>query len=91
MPATSARQRARLSDIAAGRTASTTTGARPGAPPTPPGNTRHDSPRPGTPPPARLTPAGPAWDITTIVPGTKALHHVLPDLVPSMDRAWTGA
>lgn len=26
-----------------------------------------------------------------IVPGTKALHHVLPDLVPPMDRAWTGA
>lgn len=26
-----------------------------------------------------------------IVPGTKALHHVLPGLVPPMDRAWTGA
>jgi hypothetical protein len=26
-----------------------------------------------------------------IVPGTKALHHLLPDLVPPMDRAWTGA
>jgi hypothetical protein len=26
-----------------------------------------------------------------IVPGTKALHHILPDLVPPMDRAWTGA
>jgi hypothetical protein len=26
-----------------------------------------------------------------IVPGTKALHHVLPDLVPPMDRAWTWA
>ena len=26
-----------------------------------------------------------------IVPGTQALHHVLPDLVPPMDRAWTGA
>jgi hypothetical protein len=25
------------------------------------------------------------------VPGTKALHHLLPDLVPPMDRAWTGA
>jgi hypothetical protein len=26
-----------------------------------------------------------------IVAGTKTLHHVLPDLVPPMDRAWTGA
>jgi hypothetical protein len=26
-----------------------------------------------------------------IVPGTKTLHHLLPDLVPPMDRAWTGA
>jgi hypothetical protein len=26
-----------------------------------------------------------------IVAGTKALHHLLPDLVPPMDRAWTGA
>ena len=26
-----------------------------------------------------------------IVPGTQALHHVLPDLVRPMDRAWTGA
>lgn len=26
-----------------------------------------------------------------IVPGTKTLHHVLPGLVPPMDRAWTGA
>lgn len=25
-----------------------------------------------------------------IVPGTKALHHLLPDLVVPMDRAWTG-
>lgn len=25
-----------------------------------------------------------------IVPATKTLHHVLPDLVPPMDRAWTG-
>jgi len=25
------------------------------------------------------------------VPGTKTLHHILPDLVPPMDRAWTGA
>lgn len=25
-----------------------------------------------------------------IVPGTKALHHLLPDLVPPMDREWTG-
>jgi len=26
-----------------------------------------------------------------IVPGTKTLLHLLPDLVPPMDRAWTGA
>jgi hypothetical protein len=26
-----------------------------------------------------------------IVAGTKTLHHVLPNLVPPMDRAWTGA
>jgi hypothetical protein len=26
-----------------------------------------------------------------IVAGTKALHHLLPDLVPPMDRRWTGA
>jgi hypothetical protein len=26
-----------------------------------------------------------------IVPGTKALHHLLPDLVPPMDRRYTGA
>jgi hypothetical protein len=26
-----------------------------------------------------------------IVAGTKTLHHILPDLVPPMDRAWTGA
>lgn len=25
-----------------------------------------------------------------VVAGTKALHHLLPDLVPPMDRAWTG-
>jgi len=25
-----------------------------------------------------------------VVAGTKALHHVLPELVPPMDRAWTG-
>jgi hypothetical protein len=25
-----------------------------------------------------------------LVAGTKALHHLLPDLVPPMDRAWTG-
>ena len=30
-------------------------------------------------------------NLSLIVPGTKALHHVLPDLVPPMDRAWTGA
>ena len=27
---------------------------------------------------------------STIVAGTKALHHLLPDLVPPMDRQWTG-
>lgn len=26
-----------------------------------------------------------------IVAGTKTLHHILPNLVPPMDRAWTGA
>jgi hypothetical protein len=26
-----------------------------------------------------------------VVAGTKTLHHLLPDLVPPMDRAWTGA
>jgi hypothetical protein len=26
-----------------------------------------------------------------IVAGTKTLHHILPDLVPPMDRAWTAA
>ena len=26
-----------------------------------------------------------------IFAGTKTLHHLLPDLVPPMDRAWTGA
>jgi hypothetical protein len=26
-----------------------------------------------------------------VVAGTKALHHMLPDLVPPMDRAWTGS
>ncbi len=26
-----------------------------------------------------------------VVAGTKALHHLLPDLVPPMDRAWTGS
>lgn len=26
-----------------------------------------------------------------VVASTKALHHLLPDLVPPMDRAWTGA
>jgi hypothetical protein len=30
-------------------------------------------------------------NISVIVPGTKTLHHLLPDLVPPMDRAWTGA
>jgi hypothetical protein len=27
---------------------------------------------------------------STIVAGTKTLHHLLPDLVPPMDRRWTG-
>lgn len=26
-----------------------------------------------------------------LVAGTKTLHHLLPDLIPPMDRAWTGA
>jgi len=30
-------------------------------------------------------------NISLIVPGTKTLHHLLPDLMPPMDRAWTGA
>jgi hypothetical protein len=30
-------------------------------------------------------------NLSVIVPGTKTLHHLLPDLVPPMDRAWTGA
>ena len=30
-------------------------------------------------------------NISRIVPGTKTLLHLLPDLVPPMDRAWTGA
>lgn len=29
-------------------------------------------------------------NVARVVPGTKALHHLLPDLVPPMDRAWTG-
>lgn len=29
-------------------------------------------------------------NISRIVPGTKTLHHLLPDLMPPMDRAWTG-
>jgi hypothetical protein len=29
-------------------------------------------------------------NVARIVPGTKTLHHLLPDLVPPMDRAWTG-
>lgn len=29
-------------------------------------------------------------NVSLIVPGTKTLHHLLPDLVPPMDRAWTG-
>ncbi len=30
-------------------------------------------------------------NVSLIVPGTKTLHHLLPELVPPMDRAWTGA
>ena len=30
-------------------------------------------------------------NVSLIVPGAKTLHHLLPDLVPPMDRAWTGA
>jgi len=30
-------------------------------------------------------------NVSLIVPGTKTLHHLMPDLVPPMDRAWTGA
>jgi hypothetical protein len=29
-------------------------------------------------------------NVARIVPGTKTLHHLLPQLVPPMDRAWTG-
>jgi hypothetical protein len=29
-------------------------------------------------------------NVARIVPGTKLLHHLLPDLVPPMDRMWTG-
>ena len=29
-------------------------------------------------------------NISRIVPGTKTLHHLLPELMPPMDRAWTG-
>lgn len=34
---------------------------------------------------------GVVQNVSLIVPGTKTLHHLLPDLVPPMDRAWTGA
>jgi hypothetical protein len=34
---------------------------------------------------------GIARNKSLIVFGTKALHHLLPDLMPPMDRAWTGA
>lgn len=30
-------------------------------------------------------------NLARIVAGTKTLHHLLPNLVPPMDRAWTGA
>lgn len=29
-------------------------------------------------------------NVSRVVPGTKTLHHLLPDLVPPMDRAYTG-
>ena len=34
---------------------------------------------------------GVVQNVSLIVPGTKTLHHLLPDLIPPMDRAWTGA
>lgn len=34
---------------------------------------------------------GVVQNVSLIVPGTKTLHHLLPDLVPPMDRAWTGS
>lgn len=34
---------------------------------------------------------GVVQNVSLIVPGTKTLHHLLPHLVPPMDRAWTGA
>jgi hypothetical protein len=34
---------------------------------------------------------GVVYNRARIVAGTKTLHHLLPDLVPPMDRAWTGA
>lgn len=34
---------------------------------------------------------GVVQNVSLIVPGTKTLHHLLPNLVPPMDRAWTGA
>ena len=30
-------------------------------------------------------------NISLVVPSAKILHHLLPDLVPPMDRAWTGS
>jgi hypothetical protein len=38
-----------------------------------------------------VTELGVAENMARIVAGTKTLHHLLPDLVPPMDRAWTGA
>ena len=29
-------------------------------------------------------------NVSRIVPGSKAVHHLLPDLVPPLDRRWTG-
>jgi hypothetical protein len=34
---------------------------------------------------------GVVTNVALIVAGSKTLHHLLPDLVPPMDRAWTGA
>jgi hypothetical protein len=37
-----------------------------------------------------VTEIGVVTNKSKIVAGTKTLHHLLPDLVPPMDRAWTG-
>jgi hypothetical protein len=38
-----------------------------------------------------ITDLGIVSNISVIVPGTKTMHHLLPELMPPMDRAWTGA